>query len=93
MTTRFQVGDRVRIDRRMEARHHRVPDYAKGHLGTIAKLCGRHEEPECIAYGEQDSPQRLYRVRLKQIDLWQPYEGPAKDSLDIEIFENWLLPA
>lgn len=93
MTPRFQVGDRVRIDRRTEARHHRVPGYAKGQLGTIAKVCGRHDEPEHIAYGERDWPQRLYRVRLQQVELWPSYEGSAIDTLDIEIFENWLQPA
>lgn len=88
---RFAVGTQVRIDDRTEDRHHRVPAYAKGQIGTIAKVCGEHEEPERIAYGETGYPSRLYRVRLQQTQLWPAYDGPASDTLDIEIFEHWLV--
>ena len=89
----FCCGDRVCIDTRSEIRHHRVPAYAKGRVGTIAKVCGEYEEPERVAYGQQHSPRRLYRVRLQQVDLWPAYEGSPADTLDIEIFEHWLEPA
>lgn len=90
---RFRSGDRVRIDDRGESLHHRVPAYAKGQTGVIAKVCGSYEAPERIAYGFQDSPRRLYRVRLQQMDLWPAYHGSNVDTLDIEIFEHWLEPA
>lgn len=90
---RFRPGDRVRIDDRAERLHHRVPAYAKGHTGVIAKVCGSYAAPERIAYGFQDSPRRLYRVRLQQQDLWPGYCGSRADTLDIEIFEHWLEPA
>ena len=93
MTPRFARGDGVRIDDRMEARHHRVPAYAKGCTGVIERICGEHDEPECIAYGKR-APRRLYRVQLRQVDLWGPgYAGRPGDTLDIEIFEHWLEPA
>lgn len=90
---RFQMGDRVQIDARSLARHHRVPAYAKGRIGHIAKVCGVHDEPECIAFGKQQVLRRLYRVRLQQTDLWHEYTGSAADTLDIEIFDHWLQPA
>ncbi len=89
---RFAVGDRVCVDGRTEMRHHRVPAYAKGQTGIIVKVCGEHEEPERIAFGQLQAPRRLYRVRLRQTDLWHAYEGPASDTLDIEIFDHWLRP-
>lgn len=90
---RFRVGDRVRIDDRAESRHHRVPAYAKGRTGTVAKVCQAHEEPEEIAFGHTGHLRRLYRVRLQQAELWTGYAGPVGDTLDIEIFEHWLTPA
>jgi len=90
---RFRVGDRVQIDARDEAQHHRVPAYAKGQIGTIAKVCGEHEEPERIAFGTQHALRRLYRVRLHQTDLWPGYDGLSADTLDIDIFDHWLRPA
>lgn len=92
MTARFAAGDRVRIDARSEARHHRVPAYAKGHVGSVERVCGVYPAPERIAYGHGDSPERLYRVRLRQADLWPGYGGDPGDTLEIEIFEHWLEP-
>lgn len=90
---RFAAGDRVRIDDRAEPRHHRVPAYAKGRVGQVERVCGAHQAPERIAYGFSDQPEHLYRVRLRQRDLWPGYAGSAADTLEIEIFEHWLEPA
>ncbi|MDA0334614.1 MAG: nitrile hydratase subunit beta [bacterium] len=92
-TPRFRIGDRVRIDARPLATHHRVPAYAKGQTGVIIRVCGEHEEPERLAFGQQHRLRRLYRVRLQQTDLWKTYEGSPTDTLDIEIFDHWLQPA
>jgi nitrile hydratase len=92
-STSFAVGDRVRIAARTEARHHRVPAYAKGRVGVVERVCGEHEAPERIAYGHRDAPRRLYRVRLRQVDLWPEYAGSERDHLEIEIFAHWLTPA
>jgi nitrile hydratase len=90
---RFQVGERVRIADRTPPVHHRVPSYAKGHTGTIERVCGLHGEPEKFIRGDGKPLQRIYRVRIDQPALWNDYEGSATDKLDIEIFEHWLEPA
>jgi nitrile hydratase len=91
----FKPGDRVRISSRTERRHHRVPAYAKGRVGVVERVCPvEFAQPEEVAYGKSSaSLSPLYRVRLKQRDLWPDYEGPAHDTLDLEIFENWLEPS
>ena len=33
---------------------------------------------------------RLYRVRLRQSELWPDYAGQPQDELQIEIYEHWL---
>jgi len=91
MSARFKTGDRVRIDTRSEARHHRVPAFVKGRAGIVERVCLPHPQPEKVAKADPDGEEfTVYRVRLMQNDLWPDYAGPANDSLEIEIFEHWL---
>ncbi len=87
---RFSIGQKVRIADRMPAVHHRVPAYAKGHVGTIERVCGMHGRPETYIRGDGTPLTRLYRVRIAQVALWPDYAGSRDDKLDIEIFEHWL---
>ena len=88
---RFEVGDQVRIADRQTAAHHRVPRYVKGQQGEIERICAAFGQPESLAAGGDGQPfQTLYRVRLRQADLWPDYGGNSADSLEIEIYEHWL---
>ena len=90
---KFKVGEEVLISGRHEAKHHRVPAYVKGQVGTIERVCRPEGQPELLALGESGEPrQTLYRVHLDQTQLWQDYQGPQHDTLEIEIFEHWLEP-
>ncbi len=94
MNARFTPGERVRIARRDPEVHNRVPRYARGHAGVIERVCGAFGQPELLAYGQDGTPfQTLYRVHLKQTDLWPDYAESPDDTLEIEIFEHWLDPA
>ena len=86
----FEVGQEVRIQDRTPPVHHRVPSYAKGRTGVIERVCGLHGEPEKFIRGDGMPRQRIYRVRIPQEDLWENYDGPDGDVLEIEIFEHWL---
>jgi len=91
---RFRLGERVRIASRACAAHHRTPAYAKGRTGTVERVCGAFGRPEALATGGDGGPlQTLYRVRLRQADLWPGYRGRPGDTLEIEIYEHWLEPA
>jgi len=90
---RFLVGQRVRIADRTPPVHHRVPGYAKGQTGVIERVCGLHGRPENFIRGDGSPPTRLYRVRIRQPELWAAYSGSAADTLDLEVFEHWLEPA
>ncbi len=87
---RFCVGQSVRIADRYPSVHHRVPAYAKGQVGVVERVCGRHGQPETYIRGSGAPETQLYRVRIAQPDLWPDYTGNARDTLDIEIFEHWL---
>ena len=92
-TPRFAVGDRVRIAARRVAHHVRTPAYAQGRCGTVERILGRFRNPESLAHGGDGQPLRmLYRVRLRQHDLWPDYGGDAHDTLELEIYEHWLEP-
>jgi nitrile hydratase len=90
MNSQFAVGQMVRIAAREPGVHHRVPAYAKGQVGHIERVCGRHGRPETLIRGNGKPFARLYRVRIPQTDLWHNYAGCAGDCLDIEVFEHWL---
>ena len=94
MSARFATGERVRIVERDEPRHNRTPSYVRGRVGEVIRLCGAWGQPEGLAYGSDGKPDlMLYRVRLRQGDLWPGYDGTAEDLLEVEVFEHWLEPA
>ncbi|MFP6710317.1 MAG: SH3-like domain-containing protein [Rhodospirillales bacterium] len=87
----YQTGDSVGIIVAHPPGHRRVPNYIKGKTGVIERYCGAFANPEERAYGMQGLPKRhLYRVRFNQTDIWEDYDGPKADTLDIEIYEHWL---
>ena len=87
----FEVGDRVRIRNAHPPGHRRTPFYARGKTGVIERYCGEFRNPEELAYGFDGLPRReLYRVRLRQAELWDSYGGPSGDTLDLEIYDHWL---
>lgn len=91
---RFNVGDRVLIKRAFPPGHRRTPYYIRGKEGVIERICGTFPNPEELAYGFDGEPAKvLYRVRFKQSHVWPDYKGSARDVVEMEIFEHWLLPA
>ena len=90
-TPRFEVGEEVRIQRREEPRHHRVPSYAQGCRGVVERACGTFGWPELLADGVSDGPLvTLYRVRIPASELWGTDCEDRRDCLEIEVYEHWL---
>lgn len=98
MSARFRPGDAVRVSAARPAvslgrAHIRTPHYVRGKEGTVAEVMGPFRNPEGLATGGDGLPmQVLYRVRFPQARLWEPYAGPARDTLEVEIYEHWLEP-
>ncbi|MCR9255034.1 MAG: nitrile hydratase subunit beta [Alphaproteobacteria bacterium] len=91
---RFQPGDPVTVVDAAPMGHVRTPTYCKGKSGVVERVCGRFPNPEELAMGRDGLPEKsMYRVRFLQTDIWPDYEGPAEDSIDIELYDHWLTPA
>ena len=91
---RFNVGYPVAIKRNFPPGHRRTPHYIRGKRGVIERICGAFPNPEELAYGFDGEPRKvLYRVRFAQSHVWPGYRGPARDIIEMEIFEHWLEPA
>jgi nitrile hydratase len=91
--TRFRPGERVKVRRAFPPGHIRTPFYARGATGVVERLCGSFANPEELAFNRPGLPkQPLYRVRFQQTELWPDYQGPAGDTIEIEIYQHWLEP-
>ena len=90
---RFAVGAPVRIRRAWPPGHVRTPWYLRGRAGRVHGIAGKMGNPEELAYGRTDGPElTVYRVRVRQIDLWPEYAGPPQDTVVVDVYENWLEP-
>jgi nitrile hydratase len=90
----FKPGDRVAVRAAYPIGHVRTPYYARGKRGVVERVCGVYGNPEELAYARSGSPkQPLYRVRFLQRELWPGYRDNGEDTVDIEIYQHWLIPA
>ena len=94
MKSYFKQGDPVRVIDSHPPGHRRTPYYIRGKVGEIERVCGKFPNPEELAYGFDGLPKKsLYRVRFRQKDVWLDYSGPTEDTVDVDIYEHWLLPS
>jgi len=91
--TRFQIGDKVHVQKIFPPGHIRTPYYIRGKMGVIADVLAAFPNPEKRSRGQDGEPtQPLYRVQFLQTDAWDNYDGNPEDTLEIEIFQHWLEP-
>ena len=85
----FTIGDRVRAKTIHPATHTRLPQYVRGHTGTIERVLGSHVFPDSNASGGGENPQWLYTVSFEGRQLW----GESSDSnvrISIDAWEPYL---
>lgn len=91
MSARFAVGAKVAVRHAFPPGHVRTPFFVRGKSGVVTEILGPYRNPEALAYGRSGEPALpLYRVLFQTADLWQDYDGDAKDSTVVDIYENWL---
>ncbi|GBG34232.1 Hypothetical Protein FCC1311_104562 [Hondaea fermentalgiana] len=94
----FKDGDYVKVRSedfrtRFVRPHLRTPGYIFGVIGQIERYVGAYKAPELLAFRREAPEQDLYRVRFNQRDLWTNFVGSDKDTLDVDIYEPWLMPS
>jgi nitrile hydratase len=88
----IEVGARVRVREDFPIGHFRTPVYVRGKTGVVTASFGAFEDPELVAYCLKGPKRWLYAVRFEQVDLWNNYQGPDRDTVELELYEHWLEP-
>ena len=88
----FKPGNKVRAKVMNPRTHTRLPRYARGHVGVIARVIGFHVFPDSNAIGAGEDPHWLYAVRFDGRELWGP-QGDPRSSVSIDAWEPYLEPA
>lgn len=89
---RFQPGDRI-VTRNMNPKGHtRLPRYARGRHGVIARAYGAFIFPDTNAHGLGENPQHLYSVRFDGRELWGEDTDPNA-VVYLDLWESYLNPA
>lgn len=91
VAARYRVGQHVRVRAQRVNHHTRLPRYASGKLGTIARVHGMHVFADAHAQGWGEVPRWLYTVVFDGVELWgSGAENGLKVSIDA--FEPYLGP-
>ena len=93
---KFAVGDRLRT--RLPARnllvpggHTRLPAYAAGHIGKVARSHGCYVLPDSNAHFLGEEPEPLYAVAFEAAELWGSAES-AGDEIVLDLWQSYLAP-
>lgn len=88
---RFAAGDPVRTRADTPGHHTRLPAYARGKSGHIARVHGPHVFADTHAQGLGEQPQWLYTVLFIGRELWGDDADPGL-TVSIDAWEPYLEP-
>lgn len=88
----FKPGDRIRVLTRSPVGHYRVPLYLRGKRGIVEMVISpKAADNEAEGFGHDAGDRgRYYRISVLMRELWQDYQGNARDALNIEVYQSWL---
>jgi nitrile hydratase len=86
---RFKIGDRVVTRMQNSTEHTRLPRYARGRAGVIARDHGVYSFPDTNAMTRDKKPQHCYNVRFSARELWGPVAA-ERDSVHIDLWDDHL---
>ena len=85
---RFRPGEWVRTSRADPPHHTRVPRYARGALGTVIELQGRHPLPDNRSRGLPSPPEPVYSVAFTATELF----GEGEHLVTVDVWQSRLSP-
>ena len=86
---RFAVGQRVRTRNRQPKGHTRLPRYARGRAGTVARVCPAFVFSDTNAHRLGEDPQYVYAVRFTARELWGE-DADSSARIHLDLFESYL---
>ena len=86
---RFETGQQVRTRNINPTGHTRLPRYARGKTGQIARDHGVYIFPDSSAQTGDPARQHLYSVRFAARELWGD-TAPARDSVHLDLWDDYL---
>ena len=86
---RFQVNQQVRARNIHPTGHTRLPRYARGKVGSIARDHGVFVFPDSNSRFEGEKPQHVYSVRFAARELWGEQASP-RDAVYIDMWDDYL---
>ena len=89
---RFAVGTAVRTHNLQPRGHTRLPGYARGKRGAIARVHPGFVFPDTNAEQRGENPQWVYAVRFDARELFGSGAEPNA-SVCVDLFESYLEPA
>jgi nitrile hydratase len=87
-TPAFAPGDKVRTRPSGVSEHTRLPQYARGHVGTIDTFHGFHVFPDANIEGH-GAAAPLYGVSFTAAELWPEANG-RNDRIHLDLWEAYL---
>ena len=88
---RFAVGDRVRVAAVDHHGHTRCPGYARGRVGTVARVDDRFSLPDVEAHTTRRVIEGTYAVRFEARELWA--DADAHTVVHVDLWDSYLEPA
>jgi nitrile hydratase subunit beta len=88
---RFKPGDRIVTRNLNPVGHTRLPRYARGKPGVIARDLGAFTFPDTNAHGAGRNRQHAYSVRFDARDLWG--RQGKRERVFADFWEDYLEPA
>jgi nitrile hydratase subunit beta len=86
---RFAVGDRVRMRRDNPPTHTRLPNYARGCVGTVTAAHAGFAFADAQAQGRLDVAEHLYTVRFEADELWGG-SAEAASAFYLDMYESYM---
>ena len=85
----FEVGQRVRARNINPIGHTRLPRYARGKTGVVARDHGVYIFPDTNAHFNGEKRQHVYSVQFSARELWGESVSP-RDSVHIDMWDDYL---
>jgi nitrile hydratase subunit beta len=86
---RFKVNQPVRARNINPVGHTRLPRYARGRTGVIARDHGIFVFPDTNAAFEGEKPQHVYSIRFAARELWGEQASPL-DAVYLDMWDDYL---